>query len=80
MNARAGSKLWSAYFDYRDGKIDRRDLIRRAGLLGLTGAGLAAFTATSPASAQDAWPLPRRPTAATASITSDEARQRLLER
>ena len=80
MNARAGSKLWSAYFDYRDGTIDRRDLIRRAGLLGLTGAGLAAFAATVPASAQDAWPLPRQPTAATASITSDEARQRLLER
>ncbi len=75
MNDQAGRKLWSAYFDFVDGKIERRELIRRAGLLGMVGSGLAAFVAAIPATAQDASPVAGP---ATSSVTADEGYESLL--
>ena len=76
MNEQAGQKLWSAYFDFVDGKIERRELIRRAGLLGMTGSGLAAFAAAVPASAQEASPVADY---SSVSITADEGFQQLID-
>ena len=56
MGKNAGLELNSLYRDFMDGKIDRRALLLRAGSLGATAAGLAAFAKVTPASAQDATP------------------------
>ena len=56
MGKNAGLELNSLYRDFMDGKIDRRALLLRAGSLGATAAGLAAFAKVTPASAQGATP------------------------
>lgn len=70
-----GSKLSEAWFAFAEGEIDRRELIRRASVLGMAGSGLAAFVAAVPASAQDVSPVAA---SATSSVTADEGFENLL--
>lgn len=49
-------QLNDLYSDFAAGRIDRRQLIKAAGGLGMSAAGLAAFSKAVPASAQDATP------------------------
>ena len=72
MQEQFGPRLAQAWFDFTDGKIERRELIRRAGLLGMTGTGLASFIAALPAGAQET-------DYSSASVTAEEGFQALLD-
>lgn len=76
MHDQFGPRLAQAWFDFTDGKIERRELIKRASLLGMAGTGLASFIAALPAGAQDATPTGG---AASVSISADEGFQALLD-
>lgn len=52
-----GIQLNDLYRDFIEGKIDRRELIKAAGGLGMSAAGLAMFSKAVPASAQAASPM-----------------------
>jgi len=56
MTERPVNKLNELYKEFLEGRIDRRQLMLRAGTLGLSAAGLSMFMRGVPASAQDATP------------------------
>src|SRR5215211_4063513 len=56
MSERPVNKLNELYKEFLNGKIDRRQLMLRAGTIGLSASGLAMFMRGVPASAQDATP------------------------
>lgn len=56
MTERPVNKLNELYKEFLAGRIDRRELMVRAGTVGLSAAGLAMFMRGVPASAQDATP------------------------
>jgi peptide/nickel transport system substrate-binding protein len=57
MAKSTGVRLNDLYREFLEGKIDRRELLKGASALGMTGAGYAFFSRAIPASAQDATPM-----------------------